>query len=96
MQNNIVAASQRHMATVLDKRVEAAQLKDREKKEFKEGELVLSFRQLKDQKEGASALRMLFLLWLREWMRGSISLKLSLLIVLKVPRRRIELIITFW
>jgi hypothetical protein len=44
MHNNIVAASQRHMATVLDKRVEAAQLKDREKKEFKEGELVLSFR----------------------------------------------------
>jgi hypothetical protein len=44
MQDNIVAASQRHMATVLDKRVEAAQLEDREKKEFKEGELVLSFR----------------------------------------------------
>jgi hypothetical protein len=28
MQNNIVAASQRHMATVLDRRVEAAQLED--------------------------------------------------------------------
>jgi hypothetical protein len=44
MQDNVVAASQRHKATVLDKRVEAAQEFVQEKKEFKVGELVLSFR----------------------------------------------------
>jgi hypothetical protein len=44
MQENVVVASQRHIATVLDKRVEAAQELVHEKREFKVGELVLSFR----------------------------------------------------
>jgi hypothetical protein len=71
MQENVVVASQRHIATVLDKRVEAAQELVHEKREFKVGELVLSFRHGGSKLHEVSAHHMSTLPRLWVWTKGS-------------------------